>query len=98
VLDDVGVVVEGVALDDVVVDKVVVEVVLDDVVVDDVVVGEVVVDEVVVVDVAVDGPSTASVKPWVASPALFAAFKENLMVPCFSGVPTSTGTPLLVLI
>ena len=89
--------VEDVVVDEVVVDEVVVdevEVVVEDVVVEDVVVEDVVGDEVVVVDEA----STASVKVWVALPAEFAAFKENLIVPGFWGEPTSTGTPLLVLI
>ncbi|MGA3218819.1 MAG: hypothetical protein ACLQVK_22155 [Acidimicrobiales bacterium] len=98
-LDDVGVVVDEVGVEDVVVDEV--DVVVDEVVVEDVVVDEVevVVEEVVVEEVVVvDGATTASVKAWVALPASFAAFKANLIVPGFWGEPTSTGTPLLVLI
>jgi hypothetical protein len=68
------------------------------VVVVDVVVVDVVVVDVVVVDVVVDEVTTVSVKLWVALPAPFAAFKSNLIVPGFSGEPTRTGTPLLVLI
>jgi len=63
-----------------------------------VVVVDVVVVDVVVVDVVVDEVTTVSVKLWVALPAPFAAFKSNLIVPGFSGEPTRTGTPLLVLI
>jgi hypothetical protein len=88
-LDDVGAVVDEVGVEDVVVDEV--EVVVEDVVVDEV---EVVVEEVV----DVDGATTVSVKAWVALPASFAAFKAKLIVPGFWGEPTSTGTPLLVLI
>jgi hypothetical protein len=103
-VDDVGVVVDEVGVEDVVVDEV--EVVVEDVVVDEVevVVEEVVVEEVVVEEVVVDevvvvdGATTASVKAWVALPASFVAFKANLIVPGFWGEPTSTGTPLLVLI
>jgi hypothetical protein len=86
--------VDEVGVEDVVVDEV--EVVVEDVVVDEV---EVVVEEVVVEEVVdVDGATTVSVKAWVALPASFAAFKAKLIVPGFWGEPTSTGTPLLVLI
>ena len=94
-------VVKVVVVEVAVVEVVVGEVVVGEVVVDEVVVVEVVVDEVVgveVVEVVVGEVTTASVKVWVALPAPLAAFRLNLVVPGFSGEPTITATPSLLLI